>query len=129
LKKVTDPLTQKKNKQNIDILGNLFKGSAGDPSIGLEELSELTYRKRPSTETLDKLKNREGFPQKNRRKKQLKRKLSYSISRNKVGEDNTATVKIKIVVPAEIKNYVSKSGIVDCAIKSFLEELKSAVEE
>lgn len=122
-------MIKRKNKKNVDILGNLFKGSAGDSSIGLEELSELTYRKRPSTGRIAKSENREGFPQKNKRKAQLKRKLSYSISKNKVGGVGAAKVKIKIVVPTEIKHHVTMSRIVDYAIKSFLEELKSAVEE
>ena len=67
--------------------------------------------------------------EKNKRKTQLKRKLSYSISKNKVGEDGAAKVEIKIVVPTEIKHHVSMSRIVDYAIQSFLKELKSAAEE
>ena len=129
MKKVTGPLIKRKNKQNVDILGNLFKESAGDSPIGVEELSELTYRKQPSTGIITKLENQEGFPEKNKRKTQLKRKLSYSISKNKVGEDGAAKVEIKIVVPTEIKHHVSMSRIVDYAIQSFLKELKSAAEE
>ncbi len=122
-------MIKRKNKQNVDILGNLFKGSAGDSSKGLEELSELTYRKRPSTGMIAKSENREGFTQKNKGKTQRKRELSYSISKNKVSEGGAAKVKIKIVVPTEIKHHVPMSRIVDYAIQSFLKELKSAAEE
>ena len=129
MKKVTDPLIKRKDKQNVDILGNLFKGSAGDSSTGLEELSELTYRKRPSAGIIAKSENGEGFLQINKGKTQPKRKISYSISKSKVSEGGAPKVKIKIVVPNEIKHHVSMSRVVDYALKSFLKELKSAAEE
>ena len=129
MKKVSNPLTERKNKQNIDILADLFKESAGDSSIGLEKLRELIYRKRPSTGIIAELENREGFPQNNIRNTRLKKKLSHSISKRIVVENGAPTVKIKIVVPTAIKHHISMSRIVDYAIESFLEELKSAVEE
>ena len=124
--KVSDPL-ERKNKHNVDILADLFKESAGDSASGLEELSELTYRKRPSSAIKAKFENRQGFPQKNKRKTQLKGKLSYSISKNKVVDHYEA--KVKIMLPTEIKYHVSMSRIVDYAIQSFLKELNSAIEE
>ena len=122
-------MTETMNKQNIDILADLFKESTGESPRGLEKLSELTYRKQPSTGIIDESENREGITRKYEIKPKLKRELSYSISKCKVVEDGAPKVKVKIVVPKTIEHHVSMSRIVDHAIESFLEELKSAVEE
>ena len=129
MEKVSDTLTEEKNKQNIDILADLFKESAGESPRGLEKLSELTYRKQPSPGIIDESENRGRITQKYERKAKLKRELSYSISKCNVVEDGAPKVKVKITVPKTIEHHVSMSRIVDTAIESFIEELKSAVEE
>ena len=129
MEKVSDTLTEPKNKQPIDILADLFKESAGESSRDLEKLSELAYRKHPSPGIMDQSENRGGIIRGNERETKLKRELSYSISKRKVFEDGAPKVKVKIVVPKTIEHQVSMSRIVDHAIESFLEELKSAVEE
>ena len=122
-------MTEPKNKQHIDILADLFKESAGESSRSLEKLSELAYRKHPSPGMMDESKNREGVIRGCERETKLKRELSYSISKRNVVEDGAPKVKVKIVVPKTIEHQVSISRIVNHAIESFLEELKSAVEE
>ena len=112
----------------MDILADLFDASTSESAEGLEKLKELAYRKRPSTGHSGP--EDPGADQRESRgESQLKKGLSYSISKRKVVENGAPKVKIKIVIPKVIEHQVSISKIVDYAIESFLEELKSAVDE
>ena len=113
----------------MDILADLFMESSGESPKGLEKLSELTYRKRPSEGTMAESVNRQGNPNQYEGKAEGKGEFSYSVSKRKIIENGTPKVKIKIVIPKSLERHVSMSKIVDYAIESFLEELKSAVEE
>ena len=122
-------MTQYKNKQQVDILGDLFRSSTNESPEGLEKLRELAYRKRPSTDIITESENYGEHQQKFEEKTQLKKELSCSISKRKVFEEGAPKVKIKIVIPKRIEHQISMSKIVDYAVESFMEELNSAIDE
>ena len=122
-------MTESKNKQKVDILADLFEASTSESTEGLEKLKELAYRKRPPTGQISGSESPGVNPGESKGKSQLKGGLSYSISKRRLVENGAPKVKIKIVIPKTIEHQVSMPKIVDYAIESFLEELKSAVDE
>lgn len=111
-----------KNKKK-DIFDDILVGSEEDSIPGMEDLTELLYRRgKPSTEASTK--KRVSAPKQKRKvKRQAKKKVTYYIPENIFVELGEANAKIKVMVPKELKSQVSMSRIVELALSSIFKEL------
>ncbi len=114
-----------KNKKK-DIFDDLLKGSEEDSIPGVEDLTELLYRRRgqPSTEASTK-KSVRAPEQKRKEKTPAKKKVTYYIPEKISVELGEAKAKIKVMVPKELKSRVSMSRIVELALNSIFNELET----
>jgi hypothetical protein len=112
-----------KNKKK-DIFEDILGGSEEDSIPGVEDLTELLYRRgKPSAKASTK--KSVGTPQKKREEKRLpKKKVTYYIPEKIFVELSEAKAKIKVMVPPESKSKVSMSRIVELALKSIFKELE-----
>ncbi len=113
-----------KNKKK-DILDDILKGSEEDSIPGMDDLTELLYRGgQPSAEASTK-KSVVAPKQKRKEKTSAKKKVTYYIPEKISVELGEAKAKIKVMVPEELKSRVSMSRIVELALNSIFNELKT----
>jgi len=111
-----------KNKKK-DIFDDILEGSEEDSIPGIEDLTELLYRRgQPSTEASTK-KSVRVPKQKRKEIRPAKKKVTYYIPENIFVELGEAKAKIKVMVPKELKSQVSMSRIVELALSSIFREL------
>jgi hypothetical protein len=112
-------------KKKKDIFDDLLKGSEEDSIPGVEDLTELLYRRgQPSTEASTK-KSVRAPKQKRKEKTPAKKKVTYYIPEKISVELGEAKAKIKVMVPKELKSRVSMSRIVELALNSIFNELET----
>lgn len=111
-----------KNKKK-DIFDDIFNGSEEASIPGIEDFTELLYRKgKPSTKANAKKSVR--APKQERKEIRLaKKKVTYYIPENIFVELGEAKAKIKVMVPKKLKSRVSMSRIVELALNSIFKEL------
>ncbi|MGV1100945.1 hypothetical protein ACUUL3_16235 [Thiovibrio sp. JS02] len=107
-----------------DIMDDLLKGSAEDAQDAIPLLENLIHRERQKAEA----RKREGAGtvsrQTKKRKKTSKKKTTHYISEEICEDLDDAQGKINTLIQRHLKSRVSKSKIVDQALKMILRDFE-----
>ena len=104
-----------------DILAEILGGAQEDVVEGLDSLYEIIRLE--SSEPLKSDDNTRGGPSKNDPNKP-KRKTSHYLTGSVFDELGEAKVNLRELLPSVAKSNLTKSNIVDIAVKAILEEYK-----
>ncbi|MDH5299500.1 MAG: hypothetical protein OEV91_10820 [Desulfobulbaceae bacterium] len=108
-----------KKKEEKDILDEVLCGAHDHHVPGLDELTNLIQRHaKPNKEAPPKKRNKLRQP------KGTKKKSTHYLSEEVFEELTDARDRIQLMLPEELSQQVSKSGIVDTALKMILRELE-----
>jgi hypothetical protein len=112
-------------KKKRDLLEDILGGPQDDSAPGVDELTKLIHRDAQPTEIVSgkrvaTKKGRKTTKKKRPRKKKTTHYLSKEIFEN-LGE---AKEKIRDIIPSDKKIRVTKSGIVNSALKMLLKEFE-----
>ena len=113
-----------KNKK-MDILDDILKGAEKDSISGMEDLTELLYRRGQVSAESSTKENVIASKKKSKEKTSAKKKVTYYISEKVSVELGEAKAKIKVMVPKKIESRVSMSRIVELALNSIFNELET----
>jgi len=107
-------------KKERDVLEDILGGPQDDSAPGVDELTKLIHRDAQLSKMVSTRKSRRTTGKKRPRKKKSTHYLSKEIFEN-LGE---AKEKIREIIPSEKKIRVTKSGIVNSALKMLLREFE-----
>lgn len=106
-------------KLGKDILEDILTGEHDHHVPGIDELTQLISNQVKPIPTKPKQPNKPSL----RHKKRAKKKTTYYLSKEVFEELGEARDTLKNMLPEEDRSQISKSGIVDAALKMILQEL------
>ncbi len=109
-------------KEEKDVLADVLTGTHEEQVPGLAELTELIQRQGQPAETPKAPTGQ--VRQKQRRHRTSKKKTTHYLSQEVFEELGEAREKLQHMLPEEAINQISKSGIVDTALRMILRELE-----
>lgn len=112
-----------KKSKNRDILDDILNDAQEDVVEGLDALYEIIRLK--SGEPLKSDDNTRRASLSKAASKKSKKRASHYLTQNVFDDLNEAKVNIRELLPSVPKSKVTKSRIIDIALRAFLEEYKA----